>query len=64
MAKRLVDINDEVLERARVELGCRTIKETVNVALQLVADRRSAHGDAAFEFMAGFAAEDRANAWR
>lgn len=34
MVKRLVDIDDEVLEEARALLGTRTLKETVNRALQ------------------------------
>lgn len=33
MTKRLVDIDDELLARAREFLGSRTIKETVNGAL-------------------------------
>lgn len=33
MTKRLVDIDDEVLERARVILGTTTLKDTVNAAL-------------------------------
>lgn len=34
MTKRLVDIDDEVLEEARRVLGTRTIKDTVNTALR------------------------------
>ncbi len=64
MAKRLVDIDDDSLEIARAELGCATIKDTVNTALRLVADRRRGHADAAFEFMSRFVAEDRTDAWR
>lgn len=64
MTKRLVDIDDDVLEAARTELGCRTIKDTVNKALLLVQERSDSRADAAFEFMAGYGAEDRANAWR
>ena len=33
MAKHLVDIDDELLERARAELGTATMKDTVNTAL-------------------------------
>ena len=33
MTKRLVDIDDELLERTKEFLGARTIKETVNGAL-------------------------------
>jgi len=34
MTKRLVDIDDEVLEQAREALGTKTLKETVNAALE------------------------------
>jgi Arc/MetJ family transcription regulator len=34
MAKRLVDIDDDLLERAREALGTTTIKDTVNRALE------------------------------
>lgn len=33
MTKRLVDIDDEVLDRARAALGTKTLKDTVNGAL-------------------------------
>lgn len=33
MTKRLVDIDDEVLEQARSALGTSTLKETVNASL-------------------------------
>jgi Arc/MetJ family transcription regulator len=36
--KRLVDIDDDLLERARSIAGAATIKETVNVALQRLVD--------------------------
>jgi Arc/MetJ family transcription regulator len=38
MAKRLVDIDDHLLERARSVAGTDTIKETVNAALQRLVD--------------------------
>lgn len=44
MTKRLVDIDDEVLQEARRVLGTATLKETVNTALEetvKVAWRRS-----------------------
>ena len=41
MSKRLVEIDDDLLERARSVAGTGTIKETVNAALQrLVNDER------------------------
>lgn len=38
MTKRLVDIDDDLLERARSIVGTRTIKETVNTALKRLTD--------------------------
>jgi Arc/MetJ family transcription regulator len=38
MAKRLVEIDDGLLERARSISGSGTIKETVNAALQRLVD--------------------------
>ena len=39
MSKRLIDVDDGVLERARQLLDGATIKETVNTALQEFCDR-------------------------
>ena len=39
MSKRLIDVDDEVLDRARELLDGATIKETVNTALQEFCDR-------------------------
>jgi Arc/MetJ family transcription regulator len=43
MTKRLVDIDDEILEEARRILGTTTLKDTVNTSLRSIvqADRRS-----------------------
>ena len=38
MTKRLVDIDDDLLERARSVSGSDTLKETVNRALQRLVD--------------------------
>jgi len=38
MTKRLVDIDDRLLERARGVAGTKTIKETVNSALKRLVD--------------------------
>lgn len=38
MTKRLVDIDDELLQNARQASGAATMKETVNVALQHLVD--------------------------
>jgi len=47
MSKRLVDINDELLEEAAAVLGATTMKETVNRSLESVvlAARRRRHAD-------------------
>ncbi|MGA1566425.1 MAG: DUF2191 domain-containing protein [Ilumatobacteraceae bacterium] len=38
MTKRLIDIHDDVLERARSVSGATTIKDTVTIALQHLND--------------------------
>jgi len=40
MSKHLVDIDEAALRDARARLGARTIKETVNRALQLAGGER------------------------
>jgi Arc/MetJ family transcription regulator len=47
MSKRLVEINDELLEEATAILGSPTMKETVHRALESVvqADRRQRHAN-------------------
>jgi len=47
VSKRLVDIDDEVLDEATKVLGASTMKETVNRSLEAVvlADRRRRHAD-------------------
>jgi Arc/MetJ family transcription regulator len=37
--KTMVDLDDDLLERARRELGTTTKKDTIHAALRLVADR-------------------------
>jgi Arc/MetJ family transcription regulator len=41
VTKRLVDIDDDLLERARTACGERTIRATVEAGLQALADRAS-----------------------
>ena len=47
MSKRLVDIDDELLDEAASVLGASTMKETVNRSLEAVvlASRRRRHAD-------------------
>lgn len=64
MSKHLVDIDERALDAARAEMGTRTIKETVNRALQAVgADRRSTV-EWAFAMLAQADVADREQAWR
>jgi Arc/MetJ family transcription regulator len=65
--KHLVDVDETLLEQARATLGTRTIKDTVNEALRLAADRKRAELDAAMnelaELVRTLPVQDRANAW-
>ena len=47
MSKRLVDIDDELLDEAAGVLGAKTMKETVNRSLEevVLAARRRSHAD-------------------
>jgi Arc/MetJ family transcription regulator len=64
MTKRLVDIDDEVLNVARGRLGTATIKDTVNEALRLATVDRDAEIERALATLAGTAIIDRSDAWR
>jgi Arc/MetJ family transcription regulator len=65
--KHLVDVDETLLEQARATLGTSTIKDTVNEALRLAADRKRAELDAAMnelaELVRTLPVQDRANAW-
>jgi len=65
--KHLVDVDETLLEQARATLGTNTIKDTVNEALRLAADRKRAQLDAAMDELAELVrtlpVQDRANAW-
>lgn len=68
MSKRLVDIDDELLEEASAVLGAVTMKETVNRSLESVvlAARRRRHGER-LETMDGLDLDNpelMAGAWR
>lgn len=64
MTKRLVDIDEESLSRARAELGTRTIKDTVNEALRVAVSDRQARVTTALDTLATTAFDDRDEAWR
>ena len=65
--KHLVDVDETLLEQARATLGTNTIKDTVNEALRLAADRKRTELDAAMDELAELVrtlpVQDRASAW-
>ena len=63
MTKRLVDIDEQVLEAARAGLGTRTIKDTVNEALRRAARNRKAAVKASLDILARADLLDRDQAW-
>jgi Arc/MetJ family transcription regulator len=64
MTKRLVEIDDAVLEAAKAALQCGTITATVNEALRRVADDRAAVVRDALEIYGSFNFCNREEAWR
>ena len=64
MAKHLVDIDEAALSAARAELGTRTIRQTVNEALNRVAGRRAAEVKESLDRLARLEPDDREDAWR
>ena len=65
--KHLVDLDEDLLTDARSALGTATIKDTVNEALRLAAERRRSELNAAVDELADLVATipvtDRAEAW-
>jgi Arc/MetJ family transcription regulator len=64
MSKHLVDIDEQALSAARSELGTRTIKETVNRALQQAGKDRERAVKKAFDVLARSDLAGREEAWR
>ena len=64
MAKHLVDIDERALIAAKVELGTRTLKDTVNEALRRIAPRRDRRVARALDTLAKASLADRGAAWR
>lgn len=64
MAKHLVDIDEQALRDARARLGADTIRETVNRALRLAADDRSAMVKKRLDVLARTGLAPREQAWR
>jgi Arc/MetJ family transcription regulator len=67
VTKRLIDVDDDVLERARTVFGTRTLKDTVNAALAAAVAERRQNVRAALDYFAQRAREgafpDRSDAW-
>jgi Arc/MetJ family transcription regulator len=64
MGKHLVDLDEESLGAARVALGTRTIKDTVNEALRAATAGHRERVTAALDALAASPPDDRADAWR
>jgi len=64
VAKHLIDLDEETLGAARVELGTTTIKDTVNEALRRATSGRERRVAAALDVLADFSLDDRSEAWR
>ncbi|KAA2264718.1 hypothetical protein F0L68_06400 [Solihabitans fulvus] len=63
--KHLVDLDEDALATARDHLGTKTIKDTVNAALQLASesDVERPEVNASLDVLASFDFDDRAAAW-
>jgi hypothetical protein len=64
MSKHLVDIDETALRAARVELGTRTIKETVNRALSMAGGDRERAVEQALDRLGRVDFAPREQAWR
>jgi Arc/MetJ family transcription regulator len=64
--KHLVDLDEEALAAAREHLGTRTIKDTVNAALNLAIGRTVSGEEieAALDILAAMPPIDREELWR
>ena len=64
MAKHLVEIDEEALRAARAELGTKTIKDTVNLALRRAGNDHKAQVKRQLDVLARAELADREQAWR
>lgn len=64
MAKHLVDIDEQALRNARIQLGAGTIKETVNRALHLAGGDRDTAVKSRLDALAHADLAPREQAWR
>lgn len=63
MAKHLVDLDEASLSAARAELGTKTIRDTVNLAMQLAVGERRERILSALDVLAAADLKDRSEAW-
>lgn len=64
MTKRLVEIDDDLLDDARAQLGTATIKDTVNQALRQAGAARQVDVAKALDVLGGAPWSRREDAWR
>jgi len=64
VTKRLVDIDDDLLDDARAQLGTATIKDTVNEALRQAGAARLEDVARALDVLGGAPWSPREDAWR
>jgi Arc/MetJ family transcription regulator len=64
VAKHLVDIDEDALDDARRELGTRTIKDTINLALRRAGAQRTDDVKRALDVLAQAELAPREQAWR
>lgn len=68
MTKRLIDVDDELLKKARVALGTKTMKDTVNGALAAAVEARRQRIKESLDYFAKLGREgvliDRDEVWR
>jgi len=64
MGKHLVDIDEDLLQAARAELGTATIRDTVNEALRSSTAPRDDRVHGALDVLATADLADREQAWR
>ncbi len=64
MTKRLVDIDDDALALAQVELGTTTMRATINEALRRATGARGAAVGEALDVLARVPLAARDEAWR
>ncbi len=64
VTKRLVEIDDDLLDEARAQLGTATMKDTVNEALRQAGTARREDVARALDVLGGAPWSPRENAWR